>query len=87
MVLLFAGVATAYVGEGSGYDNSNGDGTIQIVQRGPGVIDRADLPEPQYWGTYSAAQVWGNKMWFAVVIPQDVNGEMKHGSWISAVDL
>lgn len=84
-LLPSAGVATANVGEG--YHSHEGD-IIQIVKRGSGIIARDDLGEgPQYWGTYSAAQVWDGRMWFAVVIPEKVDGSFKHGAWVSAVDI
>lgn len=80
-----AGVA--YVIVGDSYHEHEGD-VIQIVKRGTGVISRGDLgPGPQYWGTYSAAQVWEDKLWFAVVMPEKVGGSYKHGSWVGAVDL
>lgn len=83
-----AGVATAQVGEGSGYGLSpTGEGLIQVAKRGPGVIDRDETADPQHWGTYSAAQVFAGKLWYAVVIPQAVEDELKHGSWVGAVDL
>ncbi len=79
------------VGQGDSYGSSNDPQEIQIVKRGPGVIVRQDLGDPQYWGTWSAASVWDKKMWFAIVMPEEVEGvsgpDMKHGSWISAVDL
>jgi hypothetical protein len=83
-------VAAVCVGQGDGY-NSKPDDEIQIVKRGPGVIIRDDLSDPQFWGTSSAASVWGKKMWFSIVIPEEVDAssgtELKHGSWVSAVDL
>jgi hypothetical protein len=88
-----AGVAYTTVGQSHAYGGGNSDGVIQIVKRGTGVIERSQLSDPQYWGTYSAAQVWGDKMWFAVVMPQavktagDAEAQQKHGSWVSAVDL
>lgn len=87
-----AGVAATNVGRSDGYGGPKADrGLIQIVKRGPGVINRQDLNDPQFWGTYSAASVCDDKMWFAVVIPEAVDTgssvDMKHGSWVSAVDL
>jgi len=81
----YPGVATAYVGE-------KGEGTIQIVKRGTAYIDRKELDEPQPWGTYSAGQVYGGKLWFAVSIPEEVDSGdndklVKHGSWVGAVSL
>jgi len=82
VVILCTGVATAVVGE-------KGEGTIQIVKRGTAIIDRAELTEPQSWGTYSAGQVYAGKLWFAVSIPEeDQDTQMvKHGSWVGAVSL
>lgn len=93
-LVALAGVAYTTVGQSRVYGGDSSNGVIQVVKRGTGVIDKGDLlDDPQYWGTYSASQVWGDKMWFAVVVPQAVkaNGDsepqQKHGSWVSAVDL
>lgn len=93
-LVALAGVAYTTVGQSHAYGGDTSNGVIQVVKRGTGVIDRGtQLADPQYWGTYSAAQVWGDKMWFAVVVPQaikttgDSENQQKHGSWVSAVDL
>jgi hypothetical protein len=31
--------------------------------------------------------VWDGRLWFAVVIPEKVDGSFKHGAWVSAVDI
>lgn len=40
-----------------GGHHSPPDDILQIVKRGSNIINRPDLADPQYWGTYSAAQV------------------------------
>jgi hypothetical protein len=44
------------VSTGEGHHNPDDD-VLQIVKRGSSFINRHDIPDPQYWGTYSAAQV------------------------------
>lgn len=88
-----AGTVPGAAHEAAGFGGS--PAVIQIVKKGAGVINRTDLSsiEPQPWGSYSAAQAWGDKLWFAVVAPEEVvtgsgSGKaVKAGVWVGATNL